>query len=316
MASLKELGLTKTFDCHTHSGGVDHYNFQKGILPFTQSVEDLILKTKLDGITDVITFPLPSTSYYNIRAWIETGEKKVSGQQDYPYQLENASFLLDCDSCDAQIYPFLCVDPSNMANKQIDYLEKEASRRRIFGLKLHTLAASATATELISTGFVDFAVSHNIPILVHSGLEDPYSHPYNAVKLAKQFPELRVCIAHLARFDSETLETVSKTDNLFVDCSPFLQLLNIEKQSSSSSRRSLIDFDNPEETLLRYYSSLKDHLVWGSDEPWTKFINPKAGYFGVFSHNKEVEVLLKLAGLSMPAVESILYKNPNNFLFG
>lgn len=65
-----------------------------------------------------------------------------------------------------------------------------------------------------------------MPILIHSGLGDEYSHPKNIVKLAKQSPNLHVYVAHLAWLDEETIKNVARTNNMFIDTSPFLQICN------------------------------------------------------------------------------------------
>jgi len=78
VVSLKEISLDDSIDCHTHSGGVDHYNFFTGDLPMAQSVDDLVLKARLSGVAKVVTFPFPSTSYYDMRRLVLRNERALS----------------------------------------------------------------------------------------------------------------------------------------------------------------------------------------------------------------------------------------------
>lgn len=88
MVSLKELGLENAIGCHTHSGGVDLCNLYTGDLPMAQSVDDFVLKARASGLTKIVTFPFPSTGYYNIQELISRNARALSRQRDFPYQIE------------------------------------------------------------------------------------------------------------------------------------------------------------------------------------------------------------------------------------
>lgn len=319
MPNLKELGIEGVIDVHSHSGSTDYYNLFSDELPNTQSVDDLLLKAKLAGVEKIVTFPLPSTSYYNPKILVEKGERRPSGLQDFPYQNENKSLLLGCKyATDSNmVFPFMCIDPSVKQKEQLDFLTNLKHDGKIFGLKLHTLATGSTALDLEKGGFVDFAISNNLPIMIHSGLNDSFSHPKNILKLADNHPQLKLCIAHLAWLDQEIISQVSKKSKIFIDTSPFLLLCDsVKRNDSLTSRFNLIDPFDPPASLLRYYSLLRDNLVWGTDEPWTKFIDSDGNVITNHTYFDEANVLAKTFEINPKAVCSITNKNTMRFIFG
>lgn len=318
MASLKEIGIEGVIDVHSHSGSIDYFNLFAGNLPIMQSVDDLALKAKMAGVDKVVTFPLPSTNYYDYKILMSEGQKRPSGIQDYPYQNENESLLFGCKytATPDLFFPFMCVDPSTKQNEQLDFLSKLNNEKKIFGLKLHTLATGSTALDLESGGFVDFAMANNLPIMIHSGLNDCFSHPKNILKLANNYPKLKLCIAHLAWLDQETILQISKRENLFIDTAPFLQICDcVKRRDTAVNRFNLIDPVDPSASLLRYYLILKDNLVWGTDEPWTKCISSDGKIFSNHTYFEESNVLAKTFEVNPEAVRAITNKNTLRFLF-
>jgi len=317
MTSLKECGLNNVTDCHTHSGGVDAYNLFSGDLPMAQSVDDLVFKARLSGVTKVVTFPFPSTSYYDTRRIVLRNERCASGLQDFPYQVENMALLSGCENTDFPVFPFMGIDPSNHVREQVESLRQIYDRRKFYGLKMHTLASGATADSLVGSEFVEFAQEKDIPILIHSGLGDDFSHPMNIVKLANFSPGLRLCVAHLAWLDEDTIKDVSKAGNVFIDTCPFLQICNrVRKGSKMVSFPNLVDPDNPAESMYRYYQLLRNNLIWGTDEPWTKCISARGNVSSDHTYDDEVQVITDLFRISSQAAIDITSRNTERFIFG
>ena len=317
--NLQEIGIKGVIDAHSHAGGTDYYNLFTGNLPVCQSVDDLLLKAKLTGVEKNITFPMPSTNYYDYKFLVSDGQKRPSGLQDFPYQKENESLLLACRYVNNPdtIFPFACVDPTNKQNEQLDYLSNLKKEKKIFGLKLHTLATSSTALDLEKGGFVDFALENKLPIMIHSGLNDTFSHPKNIIELASKYPQLRLCIAHLAWLDQDTILQISKKSNIFIDTSPFLQICDcVERRDHAVNRFNLIDPTNPPASLLKYFNLLKDNLIWGTDEPWTKCINSNGKISSNHTYFEEVDNLIETFKLNPEAVYKITNENTLKFLFG
>ena len=184
-----------------------------------QSVDDLVEKANNQGVARIITFLFPSTSYYDPR---ERG--KASGLQDFPYQVENEALLKSCECHKDKVFPFLCIDPGVKQKEQLDRLTTLWDEKKFYGLKLHTLATGSKATDILKSGISDFIIRNNIPLMIHSGIADPYSNPHYILELAKEMPAVRICVAHIGRLDEETVSQVAAKVNLFTDCSPFLQL--------------------------------------------------------------------------------------------
>lgn len=315
MPSLKELGVN-VIDSHTHSGGTDTYNFFIGNTPHTQAVGDLALKANLAGIDKVITTPFPSSSYYDARILVEEGKREPSGLQDFPYQKENLVLASDCNRIGEVFIPFACIDPTRKVREQIAFLSKLHDKEQIYGLKFHSLACGCKATELRKSGVIEFAISRNLPILIHSGI-DSMSHPKNIIELGKEFPKLRVCVAHLAGLDQETISDIPKYENIFIDCAPFLQICRAVKEKSGIvSFPNLIDSENPTQSLLRYFSALKGNLIWGTDEPWTTSINANGRVRSKHTYFDETRVLVDMLKISPEVVTAITNRNTLAYLFG
>lgn len=282
-----------------------------------QSVEDLVLKARLSGIAKVITFPFPSTGYYNTRELVTRNQKIPSGQQDFPYQVENLALIKGCENTDFPVLPFMAIDPSNHVHEQVESLRQIYEKRKFYGLKLHTLATGVSADKLIGSEIVEFAQEKNVPVLIHSGLGDEYSHPGNIVKLAKYSPDLRVCVAHLGWLDSDTIKEVAKSDNLFIDTCPFLQICNrVRKGSKMIYNPNLVDPYKPAESMYRYYNLLKDSLIWGTDEPWTKCISARGNISSNHTYGDEARVISGLFQISPQAATDITSRNTERFIFG
>lgn len=315
MLSLKELGIN-IVDSHTHSGGTDTYNYFIGNTPHTQAVGDLALKASLAEVDKVITTPFPGSSYYDARILVEEGRREPSGLQDFPYQKENLVLVSDCKRIGEMFIPFACIDPIHKVREQIDFLSDLHDKEQIFGLKFHSLACGCRATELRNSGVIEFAISRNLPILIHSGINS-LSHPRHIIDLGREFPSLRVCIAHLAGLDQEVINDVSKYENIFIDCAPFLQICRAVKEKSEIvSFPNLIDPENPTQSLLRYFRALEDHLIWGTDEPWTTSINVSGKVRSKNTYFDEVQVLTDILKISPGTVAAITNRNTYIYLFG
>ncbi len=317
MSNLRELGIQGTTDCHTHSGTLDYYNMFTKNIPYTQSVDDLMLKAKLAGVDNVVTFPFPSSSYWNIKLLVEKDEWMPSGYSDFPYQSENEILLRACEVNGGPIFPFLCVDPKVKQQEQIDYLSDLWDQGKFFGLKHHSLATNTRVSDLTKSGFGDFIAERDIPLIVHTSYLDPFSNPHFALDFAKEFPTIRMSIAHLGWLDETVLQKVRESENLFTDCSTILQITDFLKSGKFSlSTPNRIVLGNPAQSLNKYYEYLPDKLLWGTDEPWTTLVTPDGSYSGKHTYFDEVDVLLELAKITLDAVKKITVENPQRFIFG
>ena len=316
MASLVELGLKGVIDCHTHTG-YDGYNFVQGRFPNQQSVADLVHKIDYTGVSQVVTFPFPSTEYWNTDILVRENRLVPSGKQQFPYQEENQILFEESNRFGKKVVPFVCINPLHEVRKQVDFLEKSIQNKKFLGIKLHTLATQSSAFDLISNPISEFALRHDLPILFHSGL-DKVSHPDNVIKFSRHYGgKLRVCIAHVACFDQESLDNIARCDNVFVDTSPFLHLIEKYKRGTKYlARNEIINPDSPIDTIVRLYQKFKKKLIWGTDEPYTSVVKPDKGTVVEGSYAGEVGMLVDLARRDIKAFENITNRNTKVFLFG
>lgn len=317
MKSLHDHGIEGVIDSHTHSGGTDCYNQFNNALPHTQGLADLLFKAAVVGIDKVVTMPFPNSSYYNPRVRVREGRKELSGWQDFPYQIENRSLLYECKTVRERVLPFLCVDPTTKVEEQLEVLRQQYDEHEFSGLKLHTLATGSNANELADAGFVDFALERNSPILIHSDLRAKYLLPMQIIQLARKFPALKICIAHLAWLDDEALDIIPDLRNLFVDCSPYLYICNcaVNNLKKIKVSRSL-DPKKPAASLVKFFQRLPEQLIWGTDEPWTRSVHSDGTIFSDSSYFEEVNVLIEMHYLNAEAVRAITHQNTCRYLFG
>lgn len=85
---------------------------------------------------------------------------------------------------------------------------------------------------------------------------------------------------------------------------------NVRTSTNALYSPNYIDPKNPAKSMYSYYLKLKDNMIWGTDEPWTKNINYKKTY------SDEVKVIADLFKLSPEAMIRITIKNSERFLFG
>lgn len=308
---MKPLEFQGRIDIHTHSGNIDLYNQLQNRLPTTQTVTELSDKSTTNHTTYTVTFPFGTTEYYDINHFLRKKTLIPSHKEDFPYQQANQILL---NEKKPNILPFLAIDPLEKVSEQLDFLQQNLGQ--FFGLKHHTHQTQSSALDLIGNKITEFAIDNNLPILIHSGI-DASLHPKNIIKLAQTYPQLRVCIAHLAWFDNDSLEEVTKGDNIFIDCAPFSQLWErVRLGIIKTGRIDLIDRDSPSQSLINYGQLLTDHLLWGTDEPYTQVVKPDKNQSIIFGYTDEIRTIERVADNNLPIYDSITHVNPNRFLFG
>ncbi len=305
-------------DAHTHAAGVDFYNLFIPRKPLVQSTRDLILKMDLYGIDYSIVMPMPFAMYYDPRK-VSQGEWALSGLEEFPYQVLNTTLLYESQEYSDRLFPFMAIDPRTKVEEQIQFLTQQVERKKIYGLKLHTLATNSSATVLSDSLFAKFMKKYNLPIIIHAG-RDTTTSPIHVLNFAKQNPEIRVCIAHLAGFDNSVLKQSLEIKNVFFDTSPFLSHCKFAVDDISSyvsSDRFNTNYDDPVNALLELSTYLKSKLLWGSDEPWTSVSNPKGAALSSFSYKDECSILNQLNSMNHEnTVNEIAYTNSLRFLYG
>jgi len=314
---VNEVNEEVVVDCHTHASGIDAFNFFVPRAPSSQSINELEEKITRAGVSYCIVFPMPFTLYYNPRLALKEGKLQPSGLENFPYEVENKTLLYEVGLSSGRFIPFLAIDPKEKVEKQVEFLRKS---RRYFGLKLHTMATQSSVEDLENSPFLEILQERDIPLMVHSGREKN-TLPITILNFAKRHPNIRICIAHLAGFDSWVLQQISTIPNLFVDTSPFSVCCNLATKRDPgylSDQNLEIDYSDPVKVLVSIYGLLKEHIIWGTDEPWTTITDPKTGKIIIkSSYTQERLILEKLAQAGFSEIKyKIANYNIKRFLFG
>ena len=308
--------LYHTIDCHTHCG-IDYSNLYLCRYPTTQSVTTLAEQMQSNQIGYAITFPCPNTIYYHTEKYWKDGQFVYSGQSDFPFQWENRYLQAEIEHFGYDhILPFAAVSLRRNLSSQLAYLEELVETKPLYGIKLHTLADNSDILELSHhEKFLKFLKKYDLPIMCHTGT-DPYSLPMKIVEFARHFPEIRICAAHMAKFDIDAFEALSTEplENLFVDTSPLNSLCQRYKMDSQFILAMGLTGNCMLEDSIALIRRFQQHILWGTDNPWV--------YVSKLTQNRcetrttyqdEVQFLHSLAS---DLQETISIQNPNRFLFG
>jgi len=270
----EQKGKDVSIDVHTHNGS-DHMNTIRKRYPTSQSIKDLELKLRLAGVDYAVSFPCPSSFYYfDFRDFQEKGKQLTPlPAETVPFKYANRQMIYEVTFFgNERIFPFASILPHHNELRQTESLEEYAEDGYIFGLKLHTLPTRVNPRELTDSPFMQLAESYSLPIMIHSG-PDEYSRPEDIIRLARHHKSARFCVAHVGRFEQSAFDMLEDTDtNVFFDTSPFLSLcaltpLDIER--GKGGQKLDLPYDNHRNALVKLHSLIPNHLVWGTDEPWT-----------------------------------------------
>lgn len=309
-------------DIHTHAGA-DNGNILFTRYPSVQSVKDLVMKMELSDVNYAVTFPCATSYYYyNLKAFRERYDLITDPNESFPYEAANKSLIYEIEAFgDGRILPFAIILPGEKEDSQYDYLKDLAEQGILFGLKMHSLAIHKSPLDLIGTKFMDLLGEYDLPILFHTG-PDSDSDAMKVIKLAEQYPHIRMCIAHAADCRVEVFQRLQEGDlpNVFTDTSPFITMCHVLPTHIEQGKGGK-KFDFPyknglSETLVKIYQQYPQGVMWGTDEPWTSLVkadeNGKPKVIARVNYSDEVDLLR-----SLPAeiVQNIAHKNSLRFLF-
>lgn len=317
MSKEKEIRDLEIIDSHTHASGIEAFNFFIPRVPSTQSIAELGRKMAENGVSYAIVFPMPFSLYYNPRIVLNENKLQPSGLEDFPYEVENRALMYEVSLSSGCFLPFLAIDPKEEIEKQVRFLRGE---KNYFGLKFHPIATHSSIDDLRESPFLDILQERGIPLMVHSGRQEN-ALPAPIFSFAKDYPGIKICIAHLAGFDFEVISKTKELDNLFFDTSPFLNCCFLAHKGDSryfSPGGFKFDYSNPLETLVKISDFLRGRLIWGTDEPWTTVTDPKTGEIIVrSSYERERQFLEQLEKYRLQSVKhEITNQNIKRFLWG
>ena len=317
-------------DGHTHVGIAPKFYYQYGY-PYALSLEDLVIRMETLGIDYAVVFPFVDSAFYekgNTSGRVETTTRYCG----FPYEIENRNLLNEIYEIFPQhsekMLPFLMFDPSRETQKQAEHLRALSEKYPVFGLKTVTTYIQAFVKDMESKGrpILDFAREKQLPIVFHSAVhpDDPWASVYDIVDFAERHPDIRVCIAHSARFVTPVLEKAARLENCFVDFSAFIIHCKLALQNSPAVADEKIrfsaDYSNPMAVMIHLAQAYPDTMLWGSDTPFYYWIQK---YY--LSDGKLVEDKLQcnydkeaklLHSLPQEIKNRIAYENVLKFIFG
>lgn len=269
-------------DVHTHVGIAQKFYHQFGY-PYALSVEDLVIRMKVLEIDYSFVFPFVDSAFYKYEN-SSTQIKTTAKYCNFPYELENRNLLNEINKIFPEyaqkVFPFLMFDPSRETEKQAILMNELSEKYHVFGLKTATTYIQSFVNDLETKGkpILEFVRKNNLPILFHSSIhpEDPWASVYDIVDFAERNPDIRVCIAHSARFAKPVLEKADKLENCFVDLSAFIIHCKLVEQNSKAIAtediRFVAEYKNPLSVMTKLVESYPDTILWGSDTPFYYWI--------------------------------------------
>lgn len=317
-------------DAHTHIG-IMYKNFLNYSYPYCLSFEDLVVRMKYLGINYSVIFPMYS-SYYAVD--LNESKTVITTEEfsKFPYEIENQSLLKEIyeifPEYSSRAIPFLMFDPSRKTKEQAELFEVLYKKYPVFGLKTCTTYIQSFVKDLETKGkpILDSALKYDLPITIHSSYDknDPWAQASDIIEIAKNYPEIRICLAHSARFIKKVLDKAAELTNCYVDVSAFDIHCQLARENlpcvPPEGERVDADYNNPGAVIKKLVKDYPDTIIWGTDTPYNyfiqKFYNAKGELTGSSlksSFDKEIKILKELTD---PEIEKISYQNSIKYLFG
>lgn len=314
------------FDSHMHFGIMLSSIFDDKT-PYCQNLMGIMDILDDSFVNTAIVFPFPDDFIGN--DVLESQEDNAQIRRIFeavPYRLQNERLLLEVEQTSrGNILPFMMFSLRYHIDRQIDFLSECMGRHEVYGLKYYADADGIPLSAFTERGkpFIDWMVAHDMPLIVHTSAGtvlagEGLSFPDDIVELALQYPELRICIAHMAHFSKSVFEQMAsaKIPNLFLDTSPFLHLCNIRDVVRHPNCLEL-PYDSPADVLSYAVEMFPGQIIWGSDYPFNftcNLNNPcHDKNYAAYSYAANMSVLAALP----PYIRlRITHDNTMRFLFG
>jgi len=209
-----------------------------------------------------------------------------------------------------RLIPFFTIDPKR--KNAVEQFDHAVSKLEMRGLKLHP-TTGFKVTDEETYGLFRKALEFDIPVLSHmgyiTGLYGCFTRPHYFDQVTTDFPELRICVAHMNYGDIENLlNLIDVKPNLFVDISAHGQL---------SLMNHAADFYVE---LKRFLQHRGDNILFGSDWPMTSNAMTLKAFVEKLRElpkNERANEILHNTGhgrFKNSEIKKVLEKNYKNFL--
>jgi len=319
-------------DAHCHVG-IDPATYLIGAFPYCMSVEDQVLRMRMFKIDFAAVFPLVYTEYFSLGAFRKGKFRRdPNSTSPFPYKHENSMLMRELYEAFPQyagtLLPFAFFDPGRRQKEQAAFINELAGNYPVFGIKTASSYLQSLVRDLLKKGtpLLDVAADHNMALMLHSAVRpgDPWADVFDILKVARERPDVRVCIAHTCRFDRRALEMASELENCFVDFSAFnihCQLARTNNPSIAPKKhRFPADYRDHAGAMQKIAEAYPDTMLWATDTPghyfMARFIDDKGEEVWMNLYcNPETETA---EFRKMPASirRRISYTNTLRYLFG
>jgi predicted TIM-barrel fold metal-dependent hydrolase len=271
-------------DAHTHVG-ISARNYLTTAYPYAMSIEDLVVRMDLLGITQAVVMPFDS-SYYLAGRGRATRKGSWRLLSSFPYEKENTSLLVEINDVFSEhrtrFFPFAMFDPSRETARQARHLRRLHRRYGLRGLKTVTTYNRSFVKDFQSEGnpIREFAREAGLPLIFHCSWikTDIWANVFDILDVVEGNPDVCFCVAHAARFSREALDRAAALPNCYVDTSAFKIHCDLAAAGSAavapSGRRFASDYRDPARVMRDLILAYPGTLLWGSDTPYHYFAQP------------------------------------------
>lgn len=311
-------------DCHNHLG-TDLLFYLHGDFPYAQDVPTLERDANYAGVSHFLVFPMVSYAAMDVDA-LKQGRIELGGNlEKVPYAFENRRMCTELygyfPAAGARSIPFAMIDPARRVDEQIVELTALCKEYPIAGLKIQATIIRSHIETLGTIGrkFLDFARDNDLPFLIHSSIlpSDEWSQCRDILKIVRENPDIRFCIAHSCRFHKPSLDEIAELPNAWFDCSAHRIHCFLAVKDGGSvaipSERFPSNYEDTGQVLRDLATTYPDKLMWGSDSPFYSYVAKSENGFThlISSYAEEVA---DLKSIPQPLFEKVACENTLNFL--
>lgn len=315
MINPDDLAADGLFDVHTHVG-LDVGFFLHGWSPYAATAQQLLDEMDRNGIQYAVCFPFTLPTAFDATKFAR--ENRIELLPDrFPFDLENELLLREIERLDAEdrLFAFAMFDPGREIRRQLARLQ--SLQGRIAGLKSQTTILRSPVRMLCDEAapLMHFAAEHDLPVVLHTSVNDPWAHVNDCLEVAAAHPKVRFNLAHSLRFDRLFIERAAQMSNVWVDCSAHIIHCELARSNSpavaEADRRIHCNYNAPASVLAEIESILPGRYLWGSDNPYMSWRDDKLAL--ISSYSQEAKVLHALPA----AVRDRMARTaPRQWLFG
>src|SRR2546421_10215516 len=174
-----------TYDVHNHIG-IDAGFFLRGWWPYAATVADMFAHMDAHGIDRAVVFPFTLPTAFDPYAFAEQNTVQLLPGR-FPFDRENPLLAKEIERVDAdkRLLQFAMFDPAREIERQVEAIKPMIGR--IAGLETQSTVIRSPIRALLDHGrpLMQLAVDHNLPVLFHTSVNDPWAQVSDCLAVAK-----------------------------------------------------------------------------------------------------------------------------------